>query len=298
MNKISLDELKEQLEFFQKMYDSVRLVDPVQKKILDYRGGAFEDIREICYKYWENGKICDNCISIRAYHENNSFIKLEKKQELVFIVTAIPIVNDKGPVVLELLKDVTDNMLIGAGVYSEGELFRHYVNKMNNIIIRDPLTNLYNRRFVDERLSADVVNAMMKYSPLSVCFIDLNNFKVINDAYGHNAGDNAIKAVSEVIGRNIRSDYDWAARYGGDEFLICLNHTDEQQAHAIVKRIRSEITRIPADYQIDDAFLSISYGIETMLNTAMTAEELIRAADQKMYYYKNQKNNNEINDKL
>ena len=76
MDYISLDEIKDKLDFFNKMYDAVRLIDPLEKKVLEYRNSDLTEIEgaDPCYGYWENGKICDNCISIRAYLENRSFV--------------------------------------------------------------------------------------------------------------------------------------------------------------------------------------------------------------------------------
>ncbi|HBV69127.1 MAG TPA: GGDEF domain-containing protein, partial [Clostridiales bacterium] len=115
------------------------------------------------------------------------------------------------------------------------------------------MTLLYNRRFVDERLPIDVVNASLKNQPLSVCFIDMDNFKALNDLYGHDMGDWAIKSTAEVITKHIRSERDWAARYGGDEFLLCLNNADEKQAYAILKRIQDSIEKIPSKLQLENS---------------------------------------------
>lgn len=289
MKCISLDEIKDKLDFFRKMYDVVRLVDPAHKRVLDYRDSPLSGTPELCYGYWGNGKICDNCISIRAYQEDRSFVKLEKNPETVFLVTALPIENTGRPAVLELLKNATDTMLVGSGDYNEGEIFHRYAREMNDMIVRDSLTSLYNRRFVDERLPVDIIDATLKHSPLSVCFIDLDNFKTVNDHYGHRAGDSYIKAVGGVISGQIRQEHDWAARYGGDEFLLCLKDTDQEQAGIVVERIQDGIGKIPVDFETEDIRLSISCGIETMRDVPMTAEELIRAADQKMYLAKRRK---------
>ncbi len=70
-NIITYDELENKLAFFNKMYDIVRLVDPINKKVLEYRSVSSIEVNEFCYAYWSNNKICDNCISIRAHLENN-----------------------------------------------------------------------------------------------------------------------------------------------------------------------------------------------------------------------------------
>jgi len=289
MEHISIDEIKDKLDFFHRMYDSVRLVDPVNKKVIDYRDSSLDETKEICYSYWSNGKICDNCISVRAYREGKSFFKLERAKEAVMLVTAVTVDNASRPVVLELMKNTTDSMLVGEGNYNDGKMLNRFVREINDIIVRDSLTSLYNRRFVDERLPIDVVSAALKSQPLSVCFIDMDNFKTLNDLYGHDMGDQAIKSAADVITKHIRSERDWAARYGGDEFLLCLNNANEDQAHSIASRIQDCIEKIPSRLKVENVNISISFGIETMKDVPRTAEELICLADRKMYKAKSER---------
>ena len=289
MKFMTLNDIKDKLDFFCKMYDTARLVDPERKKVLEYRASSLAGTQETCYAYWGNGKICDNCVSIRAYQGNRSFIKLEKSRDKVFLVTAIPIETAGRPAVLELMKNATDTLLVGSGDYNEGEMFRRYAQEISDMIVRDPLTSLYNRRFVDERLPADVVNASLRGVPLSVCFLDLDDFKSINDLYGHGAGDSAISAIGRAIRNNLHPGHGWAARYGGDEFLLCFNHTGKAKAAETAERIRNEIEKIPVDFSAGTVHLSVSFGLETMQASPMTAEELIRGADQDMYRAKRAK---------
>lgn len=283
MKSITLEEMKDQLDFFQKMYDAVRLIDPINKRVLDYRASAFHETLEVCYQYWGNEKICDNCISVRSYREDKSFVKLEKLSENIILITAIPITNAGFPSVLELLKNVTDNMLIGSGDYNQGKVLTQFVEELNDAIVKDPLTSLYNRRFVEERLPIDLVKASLTRTTVSVCFIDVDEFKTINDRFGHGAGDKAIQMIGEVIKKSIDSFDAWAARYGGDEFIICLNGMTEKEADQMIRTIKNEISAIRMNDDLPDSCLSVSYGVETMDKVMMTAEELIDRADVKMY---------------
>ena len=280
---ISLNKLQQNLVFFNKMYDAVRLVDPVRKRVLEYRDCMIGKTAEICYAYWENGHICDNCISVRAHHDNKSYIKLEQNPDVIMLVTALPIENAEEPVILELLKDATDSMMVGAGDYNDGQAMRSVVTNINNMVIKDPLTSLYNRRFLDDRLPVDIVKATVARQPLSVIFLDVDNLKAINDTYGHTAGDLALRHVSDAIQKDIRADMDWAARYGGDEFFICLTSIGYDDACQIAERIRSNIAGVDIPIQDKGIKITASLGIQTMWESALTAEEIIRLADEKMY---------------
>lgn len=281
--RITLDGLKDDLVFFNKMYDAVRLVDPVRKSVLEYRSGNAEGTGNTCYDYWKNGHICGNCISVRAYNENKSFMKLEHNPDEIMLVTAIPVETLGDIVVLELFKNAEDSMLIGTGDYNEGEMLRNVVDDLNNMVVTDSLTYIYNRRFMDERLPMDIVKATLAKQPLSVIFIDLDDMKVINDTYGHVVGDYALKLTADAIGNAIRTDMDWAARYGGDEFFVCLHNTGDKEASHIAERIRRDIAAIEIPAQGKTVRITASFGTHTMFQSQLTAEEMIQTADSRMY---------------
>lgn len=285
--QIKLSTLEQNLAFFSKMYDVVRLVDPVKKTVLEYGDHKVEETSEICYDYWKNGKICDNCISVRAFHDNKSYMKLEQNPDVIMLVTAMPIEASEGPVILELLKNATDSMMVGTGDYNSGQELHNIVRDINNMVVMDHLTSIYNRRFVDSRLPVDIVQATIKSQPLSVIFIDIDNMKKINDTHGHTIGDTALKNVATVMQKCIRADVDWVARYGGDEFIICLNNIDNSDACRIAERVRESILAIELPLPNDDTRITISFGIQTMSESALTADEIIRMADEKMYENKN-----------
>jgi len=286
---IILKNLEQNLTFFNKMYDVVRIVDPINKRVMEYRDNKITDSNNICYDYWKSGKICDNCISVRSYHDNKSYMKLEQSIDLIMLVTAFPVETAGEPVVLELLKNATDTMMIGTGNYNEGQAMRNVVYEINNMVVRDHLTLVFNRRYVDDRLPIDIVRSTIAQQPLTLIFIDIDNMKMINDTYGHAAGDLLLKHVAESMQSFIREDVDWIARYGGDEFVICLNNVDNDAACHIAKMISDSIDEVEIPIQNGFAKTSISMGIQTMYETELTANELIHMSDQKMYEAKRQK---------
>lgn len=290
--QINLDNIKENLDFFHKMYDVVRVVDPLHKRVVGFHKSKAYKTDEICHDYWENDKICDNCISVRSHRENKSFIKLEYNPDAIMMVTAVPIEDFNVPIVLELLKNASDTMLIESDTYSNGKPAYSIVADINDMVVKDQLTSLFNRRFIDDRLPVDIIRASISKSPLSVIFFDVDNLKHINDTFGHLVGDLALKEIGNIISKSIRTDNDWAARYGGDEFLICLNKTDYDEAYQIAERIRKNIEKTPIPVEDTNERLTLSLGIHTMKNSKLTAEELIRCADQKMYEAKKSGKNN------
>src|SRR5690606_30559782 len=106
------EELLKGLYLFKKMYQYIRIVDPVNKKIIDFSNDTIKETEISCYKYWKRNKMCDNCISIRAYKKNDAMFKLEIKEDKVYMIMAVPIVIKNKKFVLEMLKSTTDTLLI------------------------------------------------------------------------------------------------------------------------------------------------------------------------------------------
>ena len=284
VDSILLSKLEENLNLFQKMYDIVRLVDPIKKKVIEYHGCNIQETNTVCCDYWGNGEICNNCISVRAYLCNKCYIKLEQTSNTIMVVTAVPIQNATQPIIIELLKDATDSMLIGTGKYPSGYPIQNIVTELNDLIVRDELTGIYNRRYIDERLPVDIVKSSLSEMLLSVIFIDLDNLKEINDTFGHVYGDKVINKVTKLISKHIRKETDWVARYGGDEFLICLNNSSAEEAYQIAERIRCKIAELKIRVQDKTIRTTASLGVYTLERTnKLTAEEVIALADNRMY---------------
>lgn len=105
-----------------------------------------------------------------------------------------------------------------------------------DLALIDPLTGLFNRRYAEKRLKEEISRSQRKGYPLTLVMFDLNDFKRINDQFGHSAGDMVLKAFSDSIGKTVR-EADLAARLGGDEFVMLLTECDAAQAEAIVNRL-------------------------------------------------------------
>lgn len=290
---IKLRELEEKMKMFREMYDAVRLVDPVKKKVVELNNGKTEEISQFCYKYWKEGRICDNCISIRAYQENKGYMKLEQRNELCMLITAIPVKNTEKPVILELMKNATDVLLIGNEEDNNEKPIADIMYDMNHLVIKDHLTDAFNRRFVDERLPIDIIQADITKEPLSLLFLDLDNMKAINDSYGHQVGDIALKQVVSDLQSCIDTTKDWVARYGGDEFVICLNKTTNDEAFAIADKMISKIKNNIIKIEGCEVQVSASYGVYTMSDIIINAQELLNKADQEMYIMKKKKKCNQ-----
>ena len=150
----------------------------------------------------------------------------------------------------------------------------------------DPLTRLYNRLFFDEVLSREVSRSKRYGIPVSLMMIDLDGLKGVNDRYGHEAGDEVIKAGAKLLNDSVRRP-DIVARYGGDEFIVLLPHTDEAGAAEIRRRIVSAARTLKVSAGETSVPVRLSVGTATARGEE--CDELLSTADMKMYKEKRAK---------
>lgn len=153
--------------------------------------------------------------------------------------------------------------------------------------IQDPLTGLYNRRFMEEALKQELARAKRGNQPFTVVMMDMDNLKTLNDKYGHAVGDIALKSLSKLLKEKTRAE-DIACRFGGDEFLVILHNTDEEIASTRLKEWSNRAKEIEIVHEGIHLPVSFSAGVATYPNYK-SIEEIIRAADQAMYEVKAKK---------
>lgn len=160
--------------------------------------------------------------------------------------------------------------------------------KLKRLAATDGLTLLFNRRYFDQILQREADRRNRYKLPLSIAMLDIDHFKLINDTYGHEAGDNALKQIAAIITECARTA-DIVARYGGEEFVIVLPQTDAESATVFAERVRSAIEN--ADFDLLNnvkAKLTVSLGIAGVQATddAVSAQSLIAKADRALYQAK------------
>ncbi|WP_432822215.1 sensor domain-containing diguanylate cyclase, partial [Trichloromonas sp.] len=164
--------------------------------------------------------------------------------------------------------------------------------KLEKLAITDPLTGLYNRRFLERRLEEELSRSGRQNLSFTVMLIDLDHFKNYNDSCGHIAGDHALRQVATLL-RTMAREMDVVTRYGGEEFFIILPGTSTKEAWAAAERIRRAIAQEPfsGEEKLPNGKLTASIGIASFPATGRTAATLIHTADIALYRAKNQGRN-------
>lgn len=286
-----LESLIGNLSMLEKLYDVIRIVEPLKKKNIYYENNEIEILDSNCYYFWKFRKHCPNCVSMRAYNENDTFVKFEYNKEKIYMVMASPIFINDDRYVIEMLKDVTNTGIIENFHNKTTIEIQSFLNEMNDKIIKDELTGVYNRRFINERLPIDIFKSITLKSPLSLVMLDIDYFKSINDNYGHFIGDSILSNLALLINNSIRKDSDWVARYGGEEFIIALDNTDNDTAYKISEEIRKKVEEKIFEYEGNRIKITLSLGIYTLDKDTLdknildknSVDVMINYADEKLY---------------
>lgn len=264
------------LKELQKVFSIVRLLNEEELRTGRIQGST--DMTEgcECYALWNKRTRCDNCISRAAFAEKDKKTKLEFIDGDIFQIVSRYIEIEGIPYVVELVNKLDGDILINED--GRDEMLKKLI-RYDRELYMDALTGAYNRRYYEDQLKQTEMVA-------GVAMIDLDDFKLHNDTYGHNAGDLVLETVVNVIRNSIRRT-DMLVRFGGDEFLLVMPDILEASFQKKLKQIQNEIhaAEVPGYSQ-----LQVSVSIGGVLSTHGTIEDAIHKADQCMYQAKTSKN--------
>jgi len=184
---------------------------------------------------------------------------------------------------LELLQAITPQIAVAI----DRTTLKRQAGEFEQLSVTDVLTGLLNRRYLQERLSEELNRSKRYRFPMSFLMIDVDKFKSYNDSYGHPAGDEALRIVSNILKENLRGA-DVAARYGGEEFAVLLPQTSIEEASQIAERIRRQIERTDFPHRS----VTVSIGIANSTAEVNSPDDLIWAADRALYQAKDRGRNN------
>lgn len=274
--KITRQQAEEEAKMLEKVFDVVRFLegDFFEQMQDDPRIGVKIGMCQ-CYDFWKKNKPCENCTSMKAYAEKKQKTKLEFLDADVFLVISRYLEIDDEACVMELVKHLENDTLIDTD--GRDKLVGKLKGYQDKLYI-DPVTGVYNRRYFE-----DEIRNMQNSA--GVAMIDLDDFKLYNDIYGHDMGDQVLCIVADVIKNCIRKT-DKLIRYGGDEFLLILSDMVRGTLRGKLRQIQEAIENATIP---NCPRLKLTASIGGVISEDGKIDEAIAKADQLMYKAKDYK---------
>lgn len=275
ITRMTMQQAQEELQVLSRVFTCARLLDensiPVEDSTFTRTGEPCH-----CFDIWKREHRCENCTTAKAFAEKKDKTKLEISDNAVFQVTSRYLEIDGKPYVMELVREFDNDLLADFGGRTKlAAMLNDYYGK----IYQDVLTGCNNRRFYEERLKNASIRA-------GVALLDIDDFKLYNDVYGHAAGDEVLRAVAKEIRKCIRAT-DKLIRFGGDEFLIVTPGVDSTVFSNVLYNIRSCINNVTVK-GFSGIRLTVSIG--GVCSGTELINKLTEQADALMYRAKQEKN--------
>ena len=276
------------LTILKKYYDIVQIIDPFATPPLPPAGSNNSQCQWECYHRGNSAHTCKNCVSLQAIQQKETFIKIEVRKGKFYMITAMPLELAGRTAALELIKFVSEKTVESfLPMPGKGTNLCRSIAKLNDLAVKDALTNIFNRRYIDEQLPLEISLAKQHNLSFSIVMADIDYFKQINDQYGHLVGDEVLKSFATQLQNNIRtSNGDWIARYGGEEFLIVLSNCPESLAYKVTEKFRKIIDQTPFTTSAGQLHITASFGVHTFSGLETDLHQLIDKVDNQLYLAK------------
>ena len=190
-------------------------------------------------------------------------------------------------------EDITQRKLIEIAIQTANKKLEDNINEIEKLknrlygqAIRDPLTALYNRRYLEERIERDFLSADRTKTQLCIAMLDIDHFKLINDTFGHDAGDKVLVNLARFLENNVRKT-DFVYRYGGEEFLLIFIDCELEIAKRLSEKLRKNFSHFITQFGDKKIKVTLSIGISSFPQHGNNYHKLISNADEALYISKN-----------
>lgn len=276
-DQMTKQQAEEEVIYLKKVFQEVRLF-PVDVLMKDEDSCKTEEKdNSCCMEICHTNRACENCVCRKAINTKREKGKIEILNGKLYQTIARYVEIDKEAYVLVMIRCLDDDWMIGDINHERLiSIFENY----NDTLYRDAVTNAYNRRYYEDEIK-------QKRGEYGVALIDLDDFKIYNNTYGHHAGDMALYTVADIIQKNIRRSEDKLIRLGGDEFVLIIQDIEESDFPKKLRVIQEKIrcANVPGYTKMQ---LSVSMG--GVLARGETIENAVSRADHLMYQAKIKKN--------
>jgi diguanylate cyclase (GGDEF)-like protein/PAS domain S-box-containing protein len=275
------DSIRDPFSIFDRNFQIIRANDAYARMRNKEASGL---VGRKCYEVLQKRtSVCEGCVVNTTFNSGDpcvkdKFMKLHDGTRIWVEISTYPILDEDGSVshTIEYTRDITDRKK------SEEEK-RLLIEKLEYLSSTDGLTGLMNRRALTDSLIYEIDRAKRYNSELSLILCDIDNFKEINDACGHDAGDQALQTIAAAL-KTILRKADLAGRYGGDEFMLILPQTSIKGAEKIADKILFAVRNAEMSFTEDKSIrLSLSIGLSSLEADSDTTDSLIKRTDDAMY---------------
>lgn len=275
-NKMTGQEAWILMENLKLAFDQVRLVDAtVTTAIRVGEDGEMVEEPYHCHRVWGREERCENCVSAKVLSTKDRISKFEFMGDDIYHVIAMYVEVEGQPFSIEMISQIVDEALLTG--HGRNKIVESIV-KHSKKLFADPVTKVYNRRYFEEQVRG-------RQEIGAVAMIDADNFKSINDSFGHHAGDLALQAIAAAILSCIREE-DVVIRYGGDEFVLVFQQIPSNIFSERLEEIRKKVCQIVLS-EYPEIHLSVSIG--GVYGEGKVDDQII-AADKLLYQAKDRKN--------
>lgn len=267
-----------------KLFDVYRFVDIENHLVYNYNEGKMIETCQKCYTLWNRSKPCPNCSSERALQQKKQIMKMEYLGDKSILILSMPWEKDGEGYVLELGRDVTNSFSVYDATSEDSSELRELINSYSDLAARDSFTGLYNKGHANNLLR-EIFDRKSPEIKLSLALIDIDHFKEVNDCFGHLCGDEVILYVVAKINEINKRCGGWAARVGGDEFLLASPSGDASCVIKTCEQLMAEVEEHTFKKGDKEYKISISFGAASY-QPHETMEEFLERVDVKMYKQK------------
>ena len=240
------------------------------------------------------GRIVEQAIErgMESHSVNSNLTKDGRKIEVEWHNTIVAGIDGRPDSVLSLAQDVTERVRSQAALQEVNSKLKQRLDHIHELqaqlreqVMRDPLTGMYNRRYLDDALPVEIARALREQTPLSLMMVDIDHFKRVNDTHGHQAGDEVLRMPAEILRAEARRS-DVACRYGGEEFVLLLPKMNLESARGRAEHWRRMFAEMEMPVENGKLRCTLSVGIAVFPDHGTSAEELLRNGDRALYLAK------------
>lgn len=268
------DKVKEKLWILDNMYDFMRVIDPINKNVINISNEPSVVNCSKCYDFLNKGEMCKNCISVRVEVEKDTFIKLECIPNGVMLIIATFININGKRYIVETIKNIAaqKNKILNDKFNSH---VKNVIDNLNEKVIKDEESSVYNRIYIESRLPVDLNNSIINQNNLSIIMVETDEFENVNDNHGREVWSSFLKYVVEIIGESVNGESYWIGRYSENKYIIVLNNIDKEETYKISNKIKNLLKDIPFEYNNEIMKFNVNLGVYCSENERIDIKNIL-----------------------